>query len=277
MSRLATRFSECRQRGTAALVPFITAGDPDPEITVGLMHALVDSGADVIELGVPFSDPMAEGPAIQHACERALAHHVNLHRVLDIVREFRGTDPATPVVVMGYLNPVEVLGYETFAAAAAQAGVDGVITVDLPPEEGADYISALRAHGLDPVLLLSPTTTDVRIERICAVSSGFVYYVALRGVTGAGNLDIEEVQARVSRVRGLTALPVGVGFGINSPEAAARVAGFADAVIVGSAIVKRIGALADQPDQIIPEVSAFLASLREAVDAVKNKEVALNP
>jgi len=215
---------------------------------------------------VPFSDPMADGPVIQQAAERALKHHVSLHQVLDMVREFRRRDTTTPVVLMGYLNPVEVLGYSAFARDAAAAGVDGVLTVDLPPEEAEEFVPAMRAHGLDPIFLLAPTSDDARLKRILAVASGFVYYVSLRGVTGAAHLDLTEVRSRVAAIQRQTTLPVGVGFGIGTPEAAAEVATFADAVVVGSALVKRIAALATTPDKIPAEAATFLATLRAAMD-----------
>jgi tryptophan synthase alpha chain len=230
MSRLEKRFSELRRDGRTALIPFVTAGDPEPSITVPLMHALVSAGADVLELGVPFSDPM---------------------------------------VLMGYLNPVEVMGCEAFASAAADAGVDGVITVDLPPEEAGDYVAAFRKSGLDPIFLLAPTSTEERVRKVADVASGFIYYVSLRGVTGAAHIDTDEVKSRLDVIRKHTALPIGVGFGIKSPDIAARVATVADAVVVGSALVSRIGELADQPDAILKDVPAFLASLREAVDTAE--------
>jgi len=266
MSRIASTFSRLKQEGRTALVPFVTAGDPQPGTTVPLMHALAAAGADVIELGVPFSDPMAEGPAIQHACERALLHHVSLDNVLGMVREFRQRDDSTPVVIMGYLNPLEVKGYERFAADAAAAGVDGVITVDLPPEEAEEYVAILGTSGLDPVFLLSPTSSDARIRSICAHSRGFVYYVSLRGVTGAAHLDTAEARNKVDHIRSFTDLPVGVGFGISDARSAASVAEFADAVIVGSAIVKRIEKLAAEPDRINDEVAAFVEEIRAALD-----------
>ena len=266
MSRLAARFAQLKQQGRVALIPYITAGDPQPAVTVLLLHALVAAGADVLELGVPFSDPMADGPVIQQAAERALKHHVSLHHVLDMVREFRKTDSSTPVVLMGYLNPIEVFGYQAFAKDAAQAGVDGVLTVDLPPEEAEEFVPAMRAQGLDPIFLIAPTSDAERLRRILAVASGFVYYVSLRGVTGAAHLDLTEVRAKVSGIKRQTTLPVGVGFGIGTPEDAARVAAFADAVVVGSALVKRIAALAATPDRIPAEAAAFLASLRAAMD-----------
>lgn len=266
MSRLADRFAALRQQGRKALIPFVTAGDPQPSVTVPLMHALVGAGADVLELGVPFSDPMADGPVIQQAAERALKHHVSLHHVLDMVREFRKRDATTPVVLMGYLNPIEVLGYTAFARDAAAVGVDGVLTVDLPPEEAEEFVPAMRAQGIDPIFLLAPTSDDARLKCILAVASGFVYYVSLRGVTGAAHLDLTEVRSRVVAIQKQTTLPVGVGFGIGTPEAAAEVATFADAVVVGSALVKRIAVLAATPDKIPAEVATFLATLRAAMD-----------
>jgi len=273
MSRLAARFAQLKQQGRVALIPYITAGDPQPAVTVPLMHALVAAGADVLELGVPFSDPMADGPVIQQAAERALKHHVSLHHVLDMVREFRKTDSSTPVVLMGYLNPIEVFGYKAFAKDAAAAGVDGVLTVDLPPEEAEEFVPAVRAHGLDPIFLIAPTSDAERLRRILAVASGFIYYVSLRGVTGAAHLDLTEVRAKVNGIKQQTTLPVGVGFGIGTPDDAARVAAFADAVVVGSALVKRIGALALAPDKIPAEAAAFLASLRAAMDTALSAKV----
>lgn len=266
MSRLETRFAQLKKQGRTALIPYIASGDPQPAVTVPLMHALVAAGADVLELGVPFSDPMADGPVIQQAAERALKHHVRLHDVLDMVREFRRQDHATPVVLMGYLNPIEVLGYAKFSRDAAAAGVDGVLTVDLPPEEAGEFVPAMRSAGLDPIFLLAPTSDAARIQAILKVASGFVYYVSLRGVTGAAHLDLTEVRRKVATIKSQTALPVGVGFGINTPEAAAQVAEFSDAVVVGSALVKRVAALAATPDKIPAEAGAFIASLRAAMD-----------
>lgn len=266
MSRIAKRFAELKRARRCALVPYIAAGDPAPRITVPLMHALVASGADIIELGVPFSDPMADGPVIQRAAERALTHHVSLAQVLAMVREFRTQDTNTPVVLMSYLNPIEVMGYTHFAEAAAEAGVDGALTVDLPPEEAGELRSALRAHGLDAIFLLAPTSPDERIKLISEAASGFIYYVSLRGVTGASHLDIDEVAAKLKAIRAGTDLPVGVGFGIGTPEAAARVAVFSDAVIVGSAIVGRMEELAGEPDKILIELPKFLGQLRTAMD-----------
>jgi tryptophan synthase alpha chain len=268
MSRLAARFAQLKQQGRVALIPYITAGDPQPAVTVPLMHALVAAGADVLELGVPFSDPMADGPVIQQAAERALKHHVSLHQVLHMVRAFRAQDSSTPVVLMGYLNPIEVFGYLEFSKAAAATGVDGALTVDLPPEEAEEFVAALRTQGLDPIFLLAPTSDAGRIQRILNVASGFVYYVSLRGVTGAAHLDLTEVRNKVNTIKKRTALPVGVGFGIGSPEAAAQVAAFADAVVVGSALVQRVAALAATPDKIPAQAAAFIGSLRAAIDRV---------
>jgi tryptophan synthase alpha chain len=231
------------------------------------MHALVGAGANILELGVPFSDPMADGPVIQRASERALAAGMSLERVLAMVTEFRRDDSRTPVVLMGYLNPFEVAGYEKFAAAAAAAGVDGILTVDLPPEEADDFRAALRGHDIDLIFLLAPNSSEERIKRICAQASGFVYYVSLKGVTGAGHLDAAEVETRVRAIKALTDLPVGVGFGIRDAETAARLAAVSDAVVVGSALINTLEASMDTPSRIPEEVAALLASMRTAMDA----------
>lgn len=274
MSRLESRFAALSQQGRAALIPYITAGDPQPDVTVPLMHALVAAGADVLELGVPFSDPMADGPTIQAACERALRHHTSLHGVLDMVREFRARDALTPVVLMGYLNPVEVMGYTTFAEAAQSAGVDGILTVDLPPEEGHELVDALKARDLDSIFLAAPTSDAARIRSMSECGGGFLYYVSFKGVTGANRLDVEAVRGRLAEIRTQTALPVGVGFGIRDAETAAQIADFADAVVVGSALVNRIAALADTPERIVDEAPAVIAEMRAAMD--KRVDVALN-
>ena len=266
MSRIAPLFQALKQQGRRALIPYIAAGDPEPWVTVPLMHALVKSGADVLELGVPFSDPMADGPVIQRAAERALKHGISLTRVLAMVHEFREKDKTTPVVLMGYLNPIEVMGYQRFAKEAAAAGVDGVLTVDLPPEEAESFLAALKVHSLDTIFLLAPTSPIERIKLIAKAASGFIYYVSLRGVTGAANLDVPEVAAKLNTIRSYTGLPLGVGFGISTPETAAQVAETADAVIVGSAVVKRMEEMATQPDKILTEVPAFIARLRAAMD-----------
>ncbi len=267
MSRLHTCFEFLQREGRKALIPYITAGDPAPEQTVPLMHTLVESGADILELGVPFSDPMADGPVIQAACERALKHRINLRQILELVSCFRQQDAVTPVVLMGYLNPVEIMGYTEFATAAADAGVDGVLTVDLPPEEAGPLISALRSVSIDPVFLIAPTSTDARIETICQQASGFVYYVSLKGVTGAANLDISAVRDKLATIRRHTTLPVGVGFGIHDAETASHVARIADAVVVGSALVKCIAATPNDSEQIRVSIGRLLRSMREAMDA----------
>jgi len=266
LSRIEVRFAELRRAGRCALVPFVTAGDPAPEVTVPLMHALVTAGADLVELGVPFSDPMADGPVIQRASERALAAGMSPRRVLEVVRAFRDSDATTPVVLMGYLNPFERMGYETFASAAAEAGVDGVLTVDLPPEEAADFVAALRGHGLDPIFLVAPNTAPERITEVCRAASGFVYYVSLKGVTGSSTLDAGSVGERVRAIKAVTGLPVGVGFGIRDAASAARIAAVSDAVVVGSALVSRIEALRERPQAVVEEAPVLIAEMRRAMD-----------
>ena len=267
MSRIAATFAALREDRRCALVPFVTAGDPQPSVTVPVMHALVAAGANILELGVPFSDPMADGPVIQRASERALAQGMTLSRVLAMVAEFRRDDATTPVVLMGYLNPFEVAGYEDFAEAAADAGVDGILTVDLPPEEADGFRTALRSRGIDLIFLLAPNSDEERIVRVCAQASGFVYYVSLKGVTGAAHLDVADVETRVQRIKSLTDLPVGVGFGIRDGDTAARIASISDAVVVGSALINRMEASMDTPSRIPQEVAALVASMRTAMDA----------
>lgn len=266
MSRLNAVLGKCRQAGRKALIPYLTAGDPSPDLTVDLMHALVRGGADVLELGVPFSDPMADGPVIQAACERALSHGVHIGQVLELVRGFRERDPNTPVVLMGYLNPVEAMGYERFAAAAVEAGVDGVLLVDLSAEEGEETVASLQAAGLETVLLAAPTTSDQRLPSICGLASGFVYYVALKGVTGAGNLDVPALQARVETLRRHTKLPIAVGFGVRNAETAARIGQFADAVVVGSALVALVAEHAGRPEDALRLLEDRVAEMRRALD-----------
>lgn len=266
MSRLPACFDALKAANKTALVPFITAGDPHPSVTVKLMHDMVKAGASVLELGIPFSDPMAEGPVIQLACERALKHNVSLTNVISMVKEFRTQDTQTPIVLMGYTNPVEVMGYEKFANAAGDAGVDGLILVDLPPEEGADLIKELKANSIDMIFLLAPTTTDERMGFICEQASGFVYYVSLKGVTGAANLDVDSVVEKVNQIRTHTSLPVGVGFGIRDAQSAAQVAAVADAVVVGSAVVNRIAENVNDTEKFSQQICELLASMREAMD-----------
>jgi len=264
MNRIDACFKHLREHKRTALVPYFTAGDPHPDTAVPLMHAMVEAGADIIELGVPFSDPMAEGPVIQRACERALLHHVNLKRVFEFVRAFRVTNTTTPVILMGYLNPVEVMGYATFAELAAAAGVDGVITVDLPPEEATGFVAALDRHHLAPIFLIAPTTPPERIKMICSFARGFVYYVSLKGVTGAANLDISAVTEKLKLIRAASSLPVGVGFGIRDAQTAASVAAVADAVVVGSAVVKQIEA--HGAAGAVNAVAKLLREMRAAMD-----------
>jgi tryptophan synthase alpha chain len=268
MSRIAGCFAALKENNKTALIPFITAGDPQRDVTVPLMHTLVEQGADIIELGVPFSDPMADGPVIQRASERALENNMSLRDVLEVVTEFRKTNSATPVVLMGYLNPIEIMGYEAFAAAAQAAGVDGVLTVDIPPEEGNDLINAMRAHELDPIYLLAPTSTEERIRKITSTASGFVYYVSLKGVTGAANLDVDAVSAKLDAIRQTTEMPVGVGFGIKDAATAKAMAAIADAVVVGSAIVQRVEDNAGDTAAIQSSVGELIAEMRTAIDAI---------
>jgi tryptophan synthase alpha chain len=268
MNRIAKRFAELAESGRKALIPFVTAGDPTPAVTLPLLHAMVEAGADIIELGMPFSDPMADGPVIQLACERSLAAGTSVRTLLDTVAQFRQTDTSTPIVLMGYLNPVEAMGYETFAARCEEVGVDGVLIVDLPPEEAVDVAPVFRSHNLDLVFLVAPTTTEARMALISQAGTGYLYYVSLKGVTGAATLNPEEVAARVETIRKHTKLPIGVGFGIKDAESARLVSQVADGVVVGSALVQQIADHAAQP-QVIPEkVAAILRSMRQAMDNV---------
>ena len=266
MSRIAATFERLRAPKRAALIPFVTAGDPSPRQTVAIMHALVEGGADVIELGVPFSDPMADGPVIQRSSERALKHGVGLRDVLAYVAEFRRTDAATAIVLMGYANPIEHLGLADFVARARAAGVDGVLIVDYPPEESAAWLEALAGSGIDPIFLLSPTSSDARIDLVARVAKGYIYYVSLKGVTGAAHIDLAGVEAMIQRIRARTPVPVGVGFGIRDGETARRVGRIADAVVIGSRIVQ---AISEAPGDTAPEVARgvmaeFAAAMRGA-------------
>ncbi len=264
MSRIRNTFEKLAGEGRKALIPFITAGDPEPALTLPLMRALVAGGADIIELGVPFSDPMADGPTIQRASERALKHGMSLRQVLTIVREFRAGDADTPVVLMGYANPIEAMGAGAFAADAKQAGVDGVLVVDYPPEECADFALRLKAVGIDPIFLLAPTSTEERFGQVAEVGSGYIYYVSLKGVTGAGHLDLDEVARRIPVIRQKVGMPVGVGFGIRDAESARRIAAVADAVVIGSRIIEEIEK--SPREQAAVNVTAFLRGIRNALD-----------
>ena len=267
MSRIAACFAALKAQGRQALIPYVTAGDPNPQVTVGLMHQMVTAGADLIELGIPFSDPMADGPVIQLACERALSHNTSLTMILAMVAEFRQQNDTTPVVLMGYLNTVEKMGYDVFVAAAKKVGLDGVLMVDLPPEEGANFTQNLRQAGLDAIFLIAPTTTEERIKKICSVGSGYLYYVSLKGVTGSAVIDTGAVAEKLALVRQHTQLPLGVGFGIRDANSAARVAQVADGVVVGSVLVNALGDNASNPEKGCALVVDTLSAMRQAMDA----------
>jgi tryptophan synthase alpha chain len=268
VSRIQACFRKLKASGRTALIPYVTAGDPDRDSVVDLMHALVANGADVIELGVPFSDPMADGPVIQRASERALARQVTLHDCLDWVSAFRRSDPDTPVVLMGYANPVERFGIQAFVDAARDAGVDGTIIVDYPPEESEEFSAALRQAGLDPVFLLAPTSSESRMRDVARLGSGYLYYVSLRGVTGAANIDTQAVADRVAIIRRYTDMPIGVGFGISDAASAVAVASSADAVVIGSAIIKLMEQALAGGHNPVDAAGKFIATIRTALDAM---------
>jgi tryptophan synthase alpha chain len=272
MSRLAQRFETLRKARRKALIPYIMAGDPQKALTVPLLHGLVEAGADAIELGVPFSDPMADGPVIQRAGERALKNGVGLSDVLGFVSEFRKKDLETPLVLMGYANQIESMGVAKFIPAAKAAGVDGVIVVDYPPEECVEFTELAKANGIDPVFLLAPTSTDKRIASVAKAASGYLYYVSLKGITGAGNLDIADVAAHLPRIRAVSKLPIGVGFGIRDAASARRIAEIADAVVIGSRVIQEIEAAG--PERAVAQVKAFLKPIRAAIDEVAAKAAA---
>ena len=265
MSRIQGCFEALAKAKRKALIPYIMAGDPHPSLTVPLMRALVESGADIIELGVPFSDPMADGPVVQRSGERALKHGVGLPTVLDMMRAIRQTDKATPVVLMGYANPIEAMGADKFAAAAKAAGVDGVLVVDYPPEECVEFAALMKRNDVDPIFLLAPTSTDRRIDEVARSGSGYLYYVSLRGVTGASNIDFSEIAKKIPAIRAATRMPIGVGFGIRDAESARRVAQSADAVVIGSRIIQEIEA--GSAESAVARVKAFLKPIRQAIDA----------
>jgi tryptophan synthase alpha chain len=265
MSRIQARMAALQAAGRKALIPYVTAGDPFADVTPEVMHALAAGGADVIELGVPFSDPMADGPVIQKASERALARGISLDKVLAMVRAFRQDDDTTPVVLMGYANPVERYGVDRFVADAKAAGVDGVLIVDYPPEECESFAAALKSAGLDPIFLLAPTSTEQRMAQVGRIASGYVYYVSLKGVTGAGHLDTAAVAEMLPRIRAHVPLPLGVGFGIRDAATAQAVAQVADAVVIGSRLVQILEA---EPRERVAEAArAFMAEIRFALDA----------
>lgn len=277
MSRIQARFEALKHAGRKGLIPYIAAGDPAPELTVPLMQALARAGADVIELGVPFSDPMADGPVIQRATERAIRQGVGLKQTLAMVAEFRRGDDATPIVLMGYANPIERFGRREFAQAAQSAGVDGVLVVDYPPEECEDFAADMRAHGIDPIFLLAPTSTEDRIDSVARVASGYVYYVSLKGTTGAGHLDVASVATRIPAIKSKIAVPIGVGFGIRDAASAKAIAQVADAVVIGSRIIQE---LENVPrEKAVDAVAALVGEMRRAIDEVKSVDeaVALTP
>jgi tryptophan synthase alpha chain len=264
MSRITPTFAALAAQKRTALITFVTAGDPAPELTVPLMHALVAGGVDLLELGVPFSDPMAEGPVIQRASERALKQGVGTDDVLGYVREFRRTNKTTPVVLMGYANPIERMGQQAFVDAAHEAGVDGTIVVDYPPEECEDFARMMKEKEMDTIFLLAPTSTEERIRQVAKVGGGFSYYVSLKGVTGAGNIDIADVSRRLEHIRAHVKLPIGVGFGIRDAATAKAIASVADGVVIGSRIIQE---MENAPlDEAVGVAHAFVANIRLALD-----------
>jgi tryptophan synthase alpha chain len=272
MSRIAQRFANLKAAGRTGLIPYVAAGDPSPELTVPLMQALARAGADVIELGVPFSDPMADGPVIQRATERAIRNGVGLKQTLALVAEFRRADAVTPVVLMGYANPIERMGRREFAAAAHDAGVDGVLVVDYPPEECTEFAAEMRAAGIDPIFLLAPTSTDARIAEVARVAAGYIYYVSLKGITGAGHLDVESVAARLPLIRRHSAVPVGVGFGIRDAASAVAVASVADAVVIGSRLIQEMEAT--PRERAVEAVEILVREIRDALDRMPVRRAA---
>jgi tryptophan synthase alpha chain len=265
MSRIAATFEALRVSGRKALIPYVTCGDPYADATIDIMLAMAQAGADVIELGVPFSDPMADGPVVQKAGERALARGIGMPQVLDFVRGFRAQNQTTPVVLMGYANPIERYGADRFVADAREAGVDGVLVVDYPPEECESFAAALRGNGLDPIFLLAPTSTEARMAHVGRIASGYVYYVALKGVTGAGHLDTAAVSEMMPRIKSFVKLPVGVGFGIRDAKTAQAVAAVADAVVIGTALVQLLET--QSRENVAPAAAQFIAGIRAALDS----------
>lgn len=264
MSRIQKTFSALKSQNKKALIPFITAGYPEPDMTVSLMHALVRGGVDIIELGVPFSDPMADGPVIQRASEKALEYGVSLHDIFRYVRQFREDDKETPVVLMGYANPVERMGAETFVQEAHRCGIDGVLIVDYPPEECEDFASLMKKHEMDTIFLLAPTSTEQRIEKIGKIASGYVYYVSLKGVTGAGNLNLDEVALAIPKIRKYVSVPVGVGFGIRDGETANAIGSLADGVVIGSRLIQVLDNATKETAEA--ELETFISGIRKALD-----------
>lgn len=267
MSRISECFAKLKADGQTALIPYITAGDPEPWVTVPILHALVESGANAIELGIPFSDPMSDGPVIQKACERALQNEMSVDHVLEMVRQFREKDNETPIVLMGYANPLEAMGYQNFAIKAQDAGVDGVLTVDMPPEESEDFLAIMDKHEIDTIFLVAPTTTEERMKSIASHAKGFIYYVSIRGVTGSAQIEVSEVAEKLAQLRQKTSLPLGVGFGIRDGQSAAAVSEIADAVVVGSTLVNCIAEHVDNPEVLPSVIAGLLAEMRHAINA----------
>ena len=267
VSRISQCFEKLKADGQTALISYITGGDPEPWVTVPMLHALADAGADILELGIPFSDPMADGPVIQKACERALKSNTSIHDVLEMVSKFREKNKDTPVVLMGYANPLEAMGYKEFAEQAQRAGVDGILTVDMPPEESDEFLSIMDAHNIDTIYLVAPTTSAKRMAKIAQHARGFIYYVSIKGVTGTASIDMAEVRKKLSVLRENTDLPLGVGFGIRDGASAAMVSEVADAVVVGSVLVRCIEEHAEKPEKLPAVVAALLAEMRHAINA----------
>ena len=272
MNRIDATFAQLKAAGRTALIPFVTTGDPSLAATRAILDALVLAGADVIELGVPFSDPMADGPVVQRAGERALAQGVGLGDVLDLVRDFRRANSATPVVLMGYANPIEAMGVPLFAERAKGSGVDGVLVVDYPPDESVEFTQQLAAHDIAAIFMLSPTSTDARMAEVAKVARGYVYYVSLKGVTGARHIDTTDVAAKLAQIRRHLSLPVGVGFGIRDAASAQAVAAHADAVVIGSRIIEEIES--GLPAEAAARAGAWLKNIRQALDAMTTKRAA---
>ena len=263
MSKIKSVFDSLDKKQSKALIPFITAGDPDPEMTIEILHTLVDAGADMIELGIPFTDPMADGPVIQRASERAIANNVGIKKTIEIVKEFRQKNKHTPIILMGYANPMEAIGIDLFIQLIHEAHVDGVITVDYPPEEAKSFVEKLKEKNIDTIFLLSPTTEDKRIKLIIEQSTGFIYYVSLKGVTGSANIDIDQVTERVRNIKRYTKLPIGVGFGVRDAKTAKEVALISDAVVIGSRIVQEIenSSRAD----LISNIKKLMTEMKQAI------------
>ena len=266
MSRIKECFAKLQANDQTALITYITAGDPEPWVTVPILHALVDAGADILELGFPFSDPMSDGPVIQKACERALKNNVSIHHVFDMVRQFREKNTHTPIVLMGYANPLEAIGYEAFAKKAQEVGVDGVLTVDMPPEESEDFLVVMDEYNIDSIFLIAPTTSKERMAKIAQYARGFIYYVSIKGVTGTAVLDVEEVAEKMELLKQYIDLPIGVGFGIRDGQSAASVAKVAEAVVMGSTLVRCIEEHAENPEELPESLAGLLTEIRYAIN-----------